>query len=288
MTGDVDPLIAAGANCFRLLFAWEALMPTTSSTLATLTGNFKAYATGLFGLVDYITSKGCTVVLDVHPGDDGNFAAYRGMAVGGAYQGVLVATLLANLWQQIAAKYVSNPLVQFGVVNEPHDIPVATWFAAGQGVVNAIRGTGSKSRIWMPGVDWTGADSWMNQNAGAYNIVDPAGNTGVQVHMYFDPNSGGGTTQVQSPTIGSQRCAQVTAWARSKGLKLLLAETGLQAAAPLATQAWQDLQTFLAANQDVWQGWCFWAAGPPAWWGGYQFYCGAGSAQLSLISGNLK
>ncbi len=287
-TATVDKLILAGANTFRLLFTWEAIQSAPFGNISAPNGNFAIYGNYIWGLVNHITSHGCKVVLDIHGDRDAGFAAYKDCKVGTLYNGYDVSNMLADLWRQIAAKYKGNTSVMYGVTNEPHDIAATTWYACAQKVINAIRGTGALQTIWMPGIDWTGAGSWMTHNATAWNLTDTIGNLGAQVHLYFDSNSGGGTTGIVSESIGVDRCKAVTTWARSKGLKLLLAEVGLSASNSLAAVAWSNLHGFLLANRDVWSGFTFWAAGPPAWWGGYQFYCGPGSQQLSLIQGSLK
>ncbi len=285
---DVAGLIAAGVNTFRVLFTWEALQQLPNGDINAQVGNYKAYADALYATVVLVTSMGATCLLDVHGGRDAGFAAYHDVPVGKKYNGALVEDLLENLWYQLALKYKDNALVQYGITNEPHDITPSVWFAAAQKVVSGIRRAGAKTTIWVPGVDWTGAGSWMTHNAPAYNITDSLNNTGVQLHLYFDANSGGGGTDIVLATIGSERCKAATAWARSRGLKLFLAEVGLSAANPLAKAAWTDLDAFLLANADVWQGFTFWATGPATWWQGYQFYCGVGSPQLALISSSLK
>lgn len=295
---DVDTIMAAGANSFRLLFTWEALQP---QIYGNVTNNpvpaHKAYADELWSLVDYITSKGARVILDAHGGADIGFAAYYNKKVGTNYTDSSgktepVSFLLENLWWQIATKYKANDKVMYGITNEPHDMDAATWFACAQTVITSIRNTGAKGTIWCPGVDWTGAGTWMTHNAAAWNLKDPLGNLGVQLHLYFDANSGGGADDVVSPTIGVERCQAVTTWARSKGLRLWLGEVALKASAPNGPAAWANLVAFLKANSDVWSGFAWWGGGPPAWWSGYRFAVLSGtttpSPQLTLVSPSWK
>ncbi len=287
-TAEIDGLIAAGMNTFRLLFTWEAIYPAPWAQIATVSGNYKTYADILWSRVDYITSKGCTVILDIHGDHDSGFAAYRDVKVGSTYQGVHVEDMLADLWGQIATKYATRSLIAFGITNEPHDISATVWFAAAQNVVNAIRLAGSKSTIYCPGTNWTGAATWTTSNAPYWNIVDSAKNTVIQLHLYLDSSAGGGGTDIVSATIGVERIKAATDWARSTGNKLFLAEVGMSASNPLASSAWGNLHAYMLNNADVWQGFTFWAAGPKTWWSGYQFYCGTGSTQLALIQSALK
>ncbi len=268
---DVDTLVAAGFNSFRLLFTWEALQPKPYSDINANVGGHKTYADALYALVPYITGKGCTVLLDVHGGSDAGFAAYYDVKVGGVYSNQPVAALLENLWWQMATKYKANDKVMYGITNEPHDMSASVWYPAAQKVINGIRNTGAKGVIMCPGVDWTGAGTWTVNNGPAWNLVDPLNNLQAQLHLYFDANSGGGTTDVVSGTIGVERVTKATVWARSRGVKLVLGEAALKASVLNGTTAWASLMAYLEANKDVWSGWYWWGGGPPSWWSGYKF-----------------
>lgn len=285
----VDKLIAAGMNAFRVVFAWEALQPSEYADITKLVGAYQIYRDKLFSLVDYITSKGCTVILDIHGDKDAGFAAYRGSRVGGSTPtGQLVEDLLENVWWQLATKYKTNTRVFFGITNEPHDITPSAWFKCAQKVINGIRNAGNTQKIVMPGVDWDGAGTWAAHNASAWNLTDPANNLAVQVHLYFDANSGGGDTTIASRTIGVERLKGVTEWARSKKLEVILGEVGLSAANAQGEITWENTLAYINANKDVIGGFLWWATGEPAWWGNYQFTLlnssGAPSAQLKMLT----
>lgn len=306
---DVDYCVSTGMNTFRLVFAWEAVQPTPKALLSALTGNYKAYLDRLKALVDYITvTKGCTVILDVHGGADATFAAYFGVKVGQLYNGVAVQDLLVDLWKQMAALYKGNSKVMFGITNEPTNLPTMTWFACAQAVINGIRSTGATNKILMPGNYFTGSGSWTstsqfdtgspkrsnaygweNANGVGKPLVDPASNLAVQVHMYFDANSGGGATDIPSDDIGVQRLKPVVDWARGRGLQVMLCEIALSATNSIAAAAWKKTLDYMEANKDVLLGWQWWAYGPPVWWGTYRFsLCPTSnytvdSAQVTLI-----
>lgn len=288
-TVDVAKLVAIGMTTFRVLFTWEALQPTERANIATLTNNYQIYRDALYGLVTWLRSVGAKVLLDVHGDADSGFAAYRGAKVGTTTaSGAKVEDLLANLWSQLATRYAGDLDVMFGVTNEPHDIAPAVWFGCAQKVINAIRATGNKSKIVMPGCDWDGASSWMAHNAAAWNLTDPSNNLAVQVHMYFDPNAGGGTDEIADVNVGVTRLKDVTAWARAKGLEVWIGEMGLNAANPLAKQTFANTVAFIDANRDVIAGFLWWAAGPPNWWGTYRFglldTAGKPTANLNMIA----
>ncbi len=293
-TQDIDYLLSKGCTCFRLLFGWEAMQPTPSGAIPSSVANHATYFAKFKAVVDYATSKGASVIIDIHDGMDADFAAYYGVPVGSLYQGYPVSGLLANLWSRLATIFKGNPRVIFGVTNEPHDISNATWFSGAQLVIDAIRVAGATNLIVMPGDNWTGAGSWVTSGNGvAWNLTDPLNNLAVQVHLYADANAGGGDTSIASPTIFADRMAQVTTWARGKNLKVMVAEVGLAASNSLAATVWKGFVDFINANSDVVLGFTFWAYGPPSWWSGYQFsLCPTNnytvdSAQMKLIASSL-
>lgn len=69
---------------------------------------------------------------------------------------------------------------QFGVMNEPHDIPnLQTWADSVQAAVNAIRAAGATSQlILIPGSSYSSAQT-LPTEAGPYLLLvtDPAGGT---------------------------------------------------------------------------------------------------------------
>ncbi len=291
---DVDYLMSKGCNTFRLLFGWEAVQPAPFGPIPSSIANHAKYFNTGKAVVDYITSKGGNVIIDLHDGLDQDFAAFYGNFVGSAYGGYNVADLLVDFWTKMANIFKGNPNVAFGITNEPHAIVASVWYSCAQKIVNGIRSTGAPNLIVMPGTDWTGAGSWTTDgNSTTWNIVDPINNTAVQVHLYADANSGGGDTTIASATILADRMKQVTTWARGKGLKVMVAEVGLSASNSLAPQCWKGFVDFCTTNSDTVLGFTFWAYGPPAWWGGYQFsLCPTNnytvdSAQMKMIASSL-
>ena len=308
---DVDYLVDRGFDVFRVLFAWEALQPAPYARIPSGPPAHTTYAERLFALVDYITRvKDKTVLLDVHGGDDSTFAAYRGVRVGKNYQGYAIDDMLCDLWWQLAQRYKGDERVMFGITNEPAWIPTVTWFACAQRIVDAIRSTGAKNVIVMPGDHFTGAGSWTDNsmdvgvpkrsNAWGWEnargpgqaLEDPLGRTWVQVHLYLDQDAGGGTEQVLSPTIGVERLSRVVDWARGRGLQVFVGEVGLSAKSPIAAEAWRRLAEYMDQSRNVVRGFAWWAYGVPSWWGGYRFALAPpdegyaeDSAQMRLITG---
>lgn len=279
---EVDALIGAGMNTFRILFGWEAISRTLGGPLDPL------YSARLYELVDHITMvRGCNVVLDIHGDGDADFAAYRDVTV----VNPAVAQALAELWRQIASKYKYNDRVMYGLTNEPHNISAPIWFSVAQRCITAIRSTGARQTIIVPGTDWTGAGSWTINNGPAWNLVDPLNNLQFQVHLYVDGDSGGKTRDIVSPTIGSDRIIKAIEWGRAKGIGLYLAEVAMDATNPAAKACWDNLYATMIANSDVVTGFAWWARGPNGWWDGYRFglYRPDGPApNMELIAGALK
>lgn len=78
------------------------------------------------------------------------------------------------MWKLLATQYKSNDKVIFGIMNEPHDLNVATWATTVQAAVNAIRAAGATSQyILLPGTSYTNMNSWFNGEDNAL-LVNPA------------------------------------------------------------------------------------------------------------------
>jgi len=275
---DIDYLVSKKVGFGRLVFSWEGVQPTLNGPLAT-TGGCGTYVSTFIDRVNYATSKGMYIMVEPHGAGDTNFAKYKGNLVGTA---AVPNGAFADFWSRVATQFKDNPRVVFGLTNEPHAMSTVQWFQAAQAAVLGIRATGATNLILVPGNGWTAAESWTSSyydtaspavsNATAFlqYIKDPIGNTGISVHMYFDQNSGGGASDVVSPTIGVERVKVTVDWARANGVKVHLGEFGTIASSQ-AQVAVKNLLDYFNANQDVVIGWSWWTYGPPAWWGGYQF-----------------
>lgn len=271
-TSTIEQLMATGMTTFRLLMTWEAMQPTEYGDILSTTGNFAAYRKKVDDIVAYVTNHGGTVMLDIHGDDDRGFAAYFGNKVGSVTpSGQKVDNLLENFWWQVAGHYKTNPRVVYGVTNEPHDISTSVWYVAAQKVIDGIRSSGATTKIVMPGVDWTGAGTWNDHNASAWNLIDPLNNLAAQVHLYFDQDAGGGVNDIAYDMVGVDRLKNVCDWGRKHKTEIWIAEVGLSAQNPIAAKTWANTMAFIDANRDVFGGLLWWAEGPPAWWSGYRF-----------------
>ncbi|KAJ3385441.1 hypothetical protein HDU84_002241 [Entophlyctis sp. JEL0112] len=248
------------SNLFRLPFLWERLQ---SSLNATLDSTYLGY---IDSAVQTATSLGAVTVLDPH-----NYAKYGGSVIGG---GTVTAANLANLWTQLANKYKGNPLVWFGLMNEPAGIDATVWFSAAQVAINAIRATGATNTISVPGNCYTGAHSWVSGSCdatstanavAALSISDPGNNYVFEMHQYFDSDfSGTSATCVWD----YNQLTAATSWLRTNGKKGYLGEFAGAANSNCESVVTGVLQ-YITANSDVWVAASWWAAGP--WWGTYMF-----------------
>jgi endoglucanase len=254
---EVDYFLATGMTMFRIPFQWERLQPTAN-------GNLDATELGrLDALVSYATGKGATVLLDPH-----NYARYYGQVVGAG----VGDDVFANFWGEVGAHYKGNPLVAFGLMNEPHDLPTEQWAGAANAAIAAIRTAGATNLILVPGNAWTGAHSWTESSYGTPNaqallaIRDPGNNYAFEVHQYLDGDFSGTNPGCNSRTAGADAMRAFTDWLRANGKRGFLGEFG-GGANDTCYAAVDGLLQYLEANSDVYLGWAWWAAGP--WWGNY-------------------
>jgi endoglucanase len=252
-----------GFKIVRIPFKWDRIQPQLLGDLD------KQNLDELDRCVSTASKLGLVVLLDVHN--------YGGRPVDGKSALVGIDPQLTNdafndLWVKLANHFKDNPLVWFGLMNEPHKQPAQMNADTMQSAVNAIRGAGAKNRILVPGTSWTGAHSWIKSgNAAALeNFKDPANNFAFEVHQYVDKDSSGTHPQAV-PGIGAKCLVDFTAWAKQHHFKAFLGEFGWDGN-PANLQAnieGDALLSYMDQNKDVWVGYTYWAAGP--WWGKYMY-----------------
>lgn len=253
-----EPFRAMGMNTIRLPVLWERLQPKAFGPLEP--AEVARLDTALADLDAFQM-----VIIDVH-----NYARYFSVPLDHPSRS---GAMLADLWTKLAVRYKDKPAVAFGLMNEPHDIGGAEWRAIADQSIAAIRKTGAKNLILVPGINWTGGHSWFaggkNSNAVVMaGLVDPIDNTIFEIHQYLDSNSSGTKDDCVSETIGRKRLVEVTQWLRKEGAKGFLGEFGVASNLQCLT-ALDDMLAFMAQNGDVWVGWTYWAGGD--WWGDYHF-----------------
>ena len=266
-----------GMNFIRLPFRWERLQHTNSQILnSTELSRMNTFVTNA-------TAQGMYVLLDPHnfmryyPNPNSNFQQAT-IGLVGDYVGSTVSNAdFANFWSQIATIYKTNNHVFFGLNNEPNTIQEASLVASENIAIAAIRAAGATNLIFVPGNDYTGAWTWLDDNGsfGAANsvamlgIVDPGNNFTFEVHQYLDTDGSGSNDGIVSADIGWQRLTNFTAWARANNVKGFLGEYAVPGntigGTNIGGAALTNMLSYIQTNSDVWLGWSYWGGGP--WWG---------------------
>ena len=257
---EVDYFMGKGMNTFRLPFLWERIQndqngPLNPDELARMKD-----------FVNYATSKQAKVILDPHNG-----ARYYDEIIGiDGDLGALPLAAFKDLWTKLSNQFKGNDKVVFGLMNEPNNMPSELWRDDANGAIEAIRATGAKNLILVPGNAWTGAHSWNDNGYGTPNgtvmldIVDSGNNYAFEVHQYQDEDSSGTSDQCVTETIGAERLKDFTAWLKDHNHKGFLGEFA-GGRNTTCLKGLDNMLNHLDANNDVWLGWTYWAAGP--WWG---------------------
>jgi endoglucanase len=244
-----------GFNAVRLPFKWERLQPR-------LNQNFdKAERKRLSDTVKALRKAGMTVILDPH-----NYAYYGDQQIGSA---AVPDSAFADFWSRLAADYKQDAGVQFGLMNEPHDVPATQWLASANAAIAAIRETGATNLVLVPGTIWTGAHSWEEDRDGGANgtvmlgIQDPADNNAYEVHQYLDGDFSGKASTCERADDAVKALERFTDWLKLNGKRGFLGEFG-GSAEPACLDGLARMTALVHRENAVWTGWTYWAAGD--WW----------------------
>jgi endoglucanase len=250
-----------GMDMLRLPIRWERVQHALYAPLDA------AELARIDAVVASATANRMSVVIDLH-----NYAKYGGFKVGSAE---VPAAALDDLWRQLALRYRGNEAVLFGVMNEPVGISAESWRKTVDGVTAAIRATGARNWLLVPGTNWSGAHSWGTKigtgGSNAQNFAtyrDPEERSLIEMHQYLDLDSSGTSPACVDADVGVRRLQKATRWLRSNGKRGFLGEFGA-GPDPVCVAALTKMVAFMASNRDVWAGWTYWAGG--AWWGDYAF-----------------
>jgi len=256
---EIDYFQGKGMNIIRLPFRWERLQQS-------LYGDFDpAELSRLKTFVDETTAKGALVILDPH-----NYAGYYTGGLQGRLGSEIPNDAFADFWQRLALEFRDNIRVMFGLMNEPIELSGEAWVEAANAAIAAIRGVGAEQMILVPGVAYSGAHSWLQDWYGTPNgvtmlgIEDPNDNFLIEAHQYLDDDYSGTKEECLSAPAGSEALMEFTGWLRDNDLKGFLGEFGIRHNQN-CLDSLADMMAYLEANDDVWRGWTYWAAGP--WWG---------------------
>lgn len=247
-----------GMNVIRVPFLWERIQPQLNGKLN------EAEMRNIDIIVNAADTFSMTVILDMH-----NYAAYRGKLIGSTDVPVKA---FAQAWSQLAKRYKDNPHVAFGIMNEPNKQEAEEWAKIAKSALAAIRGTGAKQLVLVPGTLYTGAHSW-NQKAGKLSnaealakLKDPAGNMAIEIHHYFDYNYSGTHEDCTPPEVTEAALAPVSAWLKKNGHKGFLGEFGTPKSSACLVALAKALE-HLKTHASVWKGWTYWGASE--WFGTY-------------------
>ena len=321
----IDYLKSKGFTTIRLLCSWEALqpylndsIPTTNAALSSAAlANYQNYFKSYKRVVDYATNiAGMQVIIEPW-GSDSTTVAQGGPSTGGArWNNQLVGSAtvsnaaFADFWGKMANHFKGNALVSYGLINEPNNMSTMTWFAAAQQAITAIRATGSKQRIFVPGNGWTHANNWTTgndydtanparsnaygwANAGGVGVAlsDPANNMAVEVHQYVDSDYSGSSPTITSRTAARTLIANTVNWARPLGIKVYLGEVGMAAsyssggaASFTGSDAWLDFVNYFNDNADTLIGYTWWTCAT-SWDGGPFGICPSNGYTDSNLNG---
>ena len=244
---------AKGANVIRLPVLWERLQPDLNGPLD------RGELDRLRATLGLAKRSDLSVVIDIH-----DYGGYRGQAVGSA---AVPVGAFVDLWSRLAAEFPSDDRIIFGLMNEPIAMDGPTLRTAANRAIAAIRATGARNLILVPGVGWSGAHDFVGRSGPfLLDITDPGHNFAYEAHQYLDADHSGTHWTCVDPKATRERLAAMTAWLRAHRRQGFLGEFGA-ASNPACLASLDALLGYLGDNADVWRGWTYWAAG--AWWGDY-------------------
>nr|WP_245290116.1 MULTISPECIES: glycoside hydrolase family 5 protein [unclassified Shinella] len=244
-----------GFNAVRLPFKWERLQPRLNR------GFDKAERKRLADTVKALRGAGMTVILDPH-----NYAYYGDKQIGSPD---LPDSAFADFWRRLAEDYKNDGGVQFGLMNEPHDVPATQWLTSANAAIAAIRETGAKNLVLVPGTIWTGAHSWEEEREGGANgtvmldIKDPADNHVYEVHQYLDADFSGKADTCTRADDAVAALERFTDWLKRNNKRGFLGEFG-GSADKTCLDGLARMTALVGKERAVWIGWAYWAAGD--WW----------------------
>lgn len=272
-TASIDYFVRKGMTLFRVPFLADRLMrPGPQGLMPTPDLDV------LREVVNHMRLRNVRVILDMHQYG----TAQNGKLIGRDEE---ATRLFADSWAAIAARFKDQPHVIIGLMNEPNKQSASEWLAGANVAIAAIRKSGAKQLILVPGSYWDGAQSWTTTDNGVVmlGVQDPGKNVAYEVHCYLD-GDGSGTHPEVTKGAGATRLSAFTDWCRQNKVRAVLGEFGW-ADRPEAHAEGEALLAAMNARPDVWAGWTYWAAGP--WWGEYMYSVhpkdGKDRAQLQVL-----
>ncbi|ACA13105.1 glycoside hydrolase family 5 protein [Xylella fastidiosa subsp. multiplex] len=250
---DYAYVVKKGMNIVRLPVLWERVQPTLNDALDATQLNL------ILNAVEQAKAQKLHIILDIH-----NYAKHNDELIGSDNVPI---SAFADLWKRLSLQFANDKAVIFGLMNEPHEITSTTWAKAAQAAINAIRSTGARNLVLVPGTAYSGAHSWLSSYYGIpngealLNINDPAKHMTFEVHQYTNENSTGTTGECISTTIGAEKLEAFTNWLRTYHKTGFLGEfaTGNN---DTCNQALEGMLSYIEENADVWLGLTWWGYNP--------------------------
>lgn len=250
--GTIERFAALGITSLRFPVKWERLQPVLGQPLdpeemLRLDAAFVA-----------AKQAGLRMVISIH-----NSAYYGTVRIG---TGAVTAEAFADLWRRLAGHFRSEPGVVFGLMNEPFDIPVAEWLPVANAGIAAIRGTGARQLVLVPGTAWSSVVYWETDTPVGNNartmlgVVDPADNVGYDVHQYLDADFSGRVAACPRGGDALRAVERMTAWLAQHRRRAHLGEIGASSEPGCAAHL-AAILAHLNAHPDQWLGWAIWGAG---------------------------
>ncbi|TGJ78512.1 hypothetical protein E0Z10_g10257 [Xylaria hypoxylon] len=203
-------------NLFRIAFLLERMCPPATGLGATFD---EAHYNQYKQAVDYVTvTKGAYAILDPHNYmryNDPSSQPYSGSVIGNTSDTKAATTAqFGEFWGELAKRFKDNEKVIFGLMNEPHDMTSKLVLENNQAAITAIRATGAKNLIIMPGNSWSGGHAWTEGSDPSSAIMnqfqDPLNNTAIDIHEYLDIDYSGSHTQCANDA--ATHLTELTKW----------------------------------------------------------------------------
>jgi endoglucanase len=286
--GLLDYYRSKGIGIVRFLFSWDRMQsdPWATSLPDPAAGNgYHDYFQDFEHTVDALTDRGIVVIMEPwQVSNDSRSGAPTWLGKLLPPTGDINIFAFARFWKLLAQRFAGNPLVEYGLVNEPHGMSTMGWWTIAQKCVDAIRDGGARSTIHVPGNGYSAASTWTDprvdadsaQRSNAYGwlnvngpnrpLFDPLGNSVAEVHVYMDDDGSGTHETVVSATVASERLRVAVNEAATHQYRVFVGEIAVYAGAANAHQAWADFVAYTEGNRSTCAGYAWFAGGQPKWW----------------------
>lgn len=204
--GTFDYLARRGMGHVRIPFRWERIQPRLGGPLD------EQEVARLRAAVGRASAAGLRSILDVH-----NYGAYylhrdgRGVRMPVGSPRCTIADF-ADLWRRISKAFRGDQRVlMYALMAEPFGMPsvggaspAAVWEKASRRALLAIRKTGDRHLIAVPGYGWSALQVFTRKHKDGW-IKDPANNFVYEVHHYWDHDHSGNYNRSYADEVEAAR-----------------------------------------------------------------------------------